>query len=74
MPSFICCTIGQKFESEAVVTEEMLDREICSGEQFSLKAIFISGTFQGSVCHLGHNIDLSAALWKKIPAHIYLLT
>ena len=44
-------TVCQEFESEAPTTEEMLDRVICSREQFSFQMCLESGDGSGTFCN-----------------------
>ena len=41
--TFIGCAVCREFESEAPATEEMLDRVVCSREQFSFQMCLESG-------------------------------
>jgi len=44
-------TVCREFESEAPAAEEMLDRVICSKEQFSFPTCLESGDGSGTFCN-----------------------
>jgi len=46
--TFICGAACREFESEAPAAEEMLDRVVCSSEQFSFQMCLESGDGSGT--------------------------
>jgi len=49
--TFIGGTVCREFESEALAAEEMLDRVVCSREQFSFQLCLESGDGSGTFCN-----------------------
>jgi len=61
--TFIGRTICQEFESEAPAAEEMLDRVVCSREQFSFQMCVESGDGSGTFCNWRQRVPDS--WWRK---------